>query len=360
MGLPSLPGQELEKAVAEVGSAAGKSLVGGLDRLFQSWIARRASRNEALAEETKRDIAHQGERRRQEDLTGDRRQQELAEVEHQYELRNRVAGRLLAQWEAEQRAVEWVASRAVLITEGDPDREQERDLDDDWLRRFFKYVAEVDEEQVLEILAQALADAAIRTKPLISARALDTLRFFEQDTLAMFRYCATKVGLFGMVPQHFVDVLANMNGLALDLSLMIEMGLVKIERRQTLTFPIGDLHLSFSTGPGGHYDIEAVKLAINGLSLGSINPASELHSVNGLGINGVITKGQAFIDAIGVEREDAQRDPFLLGRLIGTNLLDEDNQALVSVFVAAFDDFDKHTLPAIVGANEPLGSRQNF
>lgn len=385
--MPSLPGHELEKAAAEVGSAAGKSLVSGLDRLFQSWIARRASRNEAVADETKKEISHQGERRRLAESIQDRRHQELREVEHRYELQQRVAGRLLAQWEAEQKAVEWVASKAVQLTERDPERDQERELDDDWLRRFFKYVAEVDERQVLEVLAQALSDASIRSKPLISPRALDTLRFFERDTLDMFRFAAVETGMFDMVPQHFLRRRAEEKGRDFDLGLMVEMGLLKSERNQTLFVPIGDLRLRFSTGVGGNYDFEAIRLTQVGKSIAGLLEAplkpllaafggterlvdvwemqrkagieqgavrklatqivSEIYAVDNLDIAALVTSGPMPELVFDCRRKRALLDPFRLGGLSTVDGLAEDNRAAVAEFVDVFEDFDDNTLPTI-------------
>jgi hypothetical protein len=142
--------------------------------------------------------------------------------------------------------------------EGDADNDKPRGVDDDWLRRFFKYAADVTDEQVMDVLEQALADSAVDERPLASPRALDTLRFFQRRTVNMFRYLSRHIIVFGAVPAAYFD--RDPEGKTLDLALMMEMGLCKFERNRSFRFSVGMLTFNFTFKPGERAEHDLIRL----------------------------------------------------------------------------------------------------
>lgn len=268
--MAEFPGGHLEKAAGEIASDAGKSIVGAMRRRLDAWMAVRSAPDEAKAEEIKKDKAHEGTIRRQQELDKNRREEEKKEVVHYTELQElwlRAIGRTREQIVDEQKRLEWVSTKSISFVESDPDRNKARDIPDDWLKRFLKYAAEVDEIEILEILAKGLAAAAIRSRPILSPKALDTLRFFELQSYNMFTACAQSMANFEYVP---VDMLTNslyVRKIDLDLALMIELGLIKEVRQKFLSYHIGDMFITFSYDTGVNNDFAVIQLTYVGRSI---------------------------------------------------------------------------------------------
>jgi hypothetical protein len=187
--LPKLPGQELERAGAEIITAAGNVLFAGLRRRFEAWFGVASARDEARAAEIEADFAHSGKLKRIRASIEERRDQELREVAHRRHLQllesalsdtsqndllpdgghlplvstalspmesreflKRGIGRSFDEITTEQRRVEFTALDALELVEADPESNNPREIDDDWLMNFFKYASEVSEVRVRQIL----------------------------------------------------------------------------------------------------------------------------------------------------------------------------------------------------------------
>ena len=223
------------------------------------------------------DIEHEGQRFRDRKSIEDRRRFELEEIDHQSDLIERALGRKLEEMIDEQGSVDYVGQKAIEYNANDRESLNERSINQDWLRRFFRYVADVDEKTILNVFAEALSEAAIRTRPLLSPRALDTLRFFEPHTHQMFVRCANLVGIFGAVPRSFLERHARTTEWELDLPLMIEMGLLKNESQSYLECAVGRVRVTLSFDPSVKDEIAVVRLTSVGRSIvGLLNKTHRL------------------------------------------------------------------------------------
>ena len=382
-----LPGQAMEKAAGDVASAAGLSLVDAMGRRLKAWSARRSARDEGLAEEEKAEIAYEGERKREQQRQEDRRLEEHRELVHQAEMSlayARAKQRVSEQIEDDQHRIEWIGVRSLQIADSDPDRSDAREIKDDWLKRFFRYAAEVDESALLEILARGLADAAINNRNLLSPKALDVLRHFELHSFEMFKFCAAEISRFEALPADMIENRAVKCGSDLDLALMIELGLVRDDRRKHFSLRLGDVFLTFSYDSGVNSEFRVIQLTFVGRSIAALIDARirklevalrEL-SINKevrvlqeeLGLEKVVVTsfaralighiadtGQIDVQARDL-RDKNQRtiistsrkkksDPFVLSKIKEYGFGDNYTKMLVTAFVEVFDDFDTNELP---------------
>lgn len=264
---PKLPGQEIEKAAAEVGSAAGKSLVRAVGRVLNSWATFYASSYEAKAHERRADIAAEGNIKRGRRKNEARREEELLELEHIAALRHRAVGRLAAAVVDEQRKIERVIEGATERLEVDPERNNARDLNEDWLKRFFDYASGVDEERVLEVLMSALADATIKGRPVIPAKALDILRFFDNSSFNAFAFVARYIMIYKYCSVDFFTELRSFGSINLNIELLTEMQLVKESYEYSTAMQIGDFHINISHDAGTIFRIQTLKLTQAGIAI---------------------------------------------------------------------------------------------
>lgn len=379
-----IPGAKLEGALANIAEDGGKTLIGALRTIMSAWADKKAATNVATAEQIKLDIADEHQRARERTAIEERRRYELAEVDHRLSLIERARGRVLDEIAHTQQSIEYVAQKAIEYNAAEVDSRDEREIEQDWLRRFFRYAAEVDERKVLDIFARALSDSAIRGRALLSPRALDTLRFFESHSFEMFRLCAGVVGMFEAVPYGFLQRHAYNVGVELDLSLMLEMGLIKNDVQQSLNVVMGGFDLSFYFPPGHRSRIEVVRLTHVGRSIaGLVNgahrqlvdpitfkgtPDALLELQKALGLNAVIAKdiGRSLVAALadgdGIEiqvrvcREQRYRniktnydDPFGVTNAIDLSGLSAEGQTLAAIVISELVDFDTNQLDAMRG-----------
>lgn len=370
-----VPGTKIEGAVANVAEDAGKTLVGAVRTRLSAWADRKAATDLAEAEQIRLDIAAEGERRRQRNAIADRREFEIEELKHRHALIERARGRVLDEIAHTQAAIEYVGERAFTVNARDPEKVEERTIEDDWLRRFFRYVAEVDEKTILDIFAHALSDAAIRTRPLLSPRALDTLRFFEPHTKAMYEACASAIGAFDALPRGFLENYMYGLGRELDISLLIEMGLLKYEKQSHYLVIIGGFHLQAFFGPASRDELELVKLTHVGRSIAGLlrpefrrlgdplsfaGPADKLldlqtalsltpEMARGLGkslvamlsnLEGVELLVRVNRDERFKGRKAGYDDPFGLGTSLDLSGLSDQARQLVGCLLEEFRDFD--------------------
>lgn len=387
-----VPGQALEKAAGEVATDAGKTLIGAFRKRLDAWSAVRSAHDEAMAEEIKKDIAQTGDMKRQNTSHEERRRQELREVEHQvqvHELWLRGAQRLGEQVIDEQKRVEWVGGRAIEIANADPDRDKSRDIPDDWLKRFFKYVSEVDDEDILELLARCLADAAFPRRTILSPKALDTLRFFEHSSYEMFKFCAMTITPTEACPADFLENRAkklnlSFGGREFDLALMIELGLVKEDRRKHFSLRLGQAFVTFSYDAGVNHEFRVFQLTYVGRSIAALidkrlgrlethlralDTSSDVVSLQqsaGLDEEMARSLGRCLVSQLadtsptdinvksyeGRAREDifsstrkAISDEFDVARGLRHAFGDEYTRQLSETLAEVFDDFDKNQLP---------------
>jgi hypothetical protein len=281
-----IPGSQIERAIANVAEDGGKTLIGALRTRMSAWVDKKAAADVATAEEIRLDIADDGQRARERKAVVERRQYELEEVDHRLALIERARGRVLDEIARTQETIEYVGGRAIEFNAADADSADEREIEEDWLSRFFRYVAEVDEKAILDIFAKALADSAIRTRPLLSPRALDTLRFFEAYSFEMFGFCADLIGTFEAVPRGFLERRAGSEGRELDLSLLMEMGLIKYEHQSYYNAIVGGFDLSFYYAPSSREQIELARLTHVGRSIAGLVKPEHRELVNPLAFQG--------------------------------------------------------------------------
>lgn len=379
-----IPGAKLEGALANVAEDGGKTLTSALRTILSAWADKKAAVNVATAEQIKLDIADEHQRARERTAIAERRQQEIEELDHRIGLIERARGRVLDEIAHSQKSIEYVAQKAIEYNAADVDANEERDIEQDWLRRFFRYAAEVDEKTVLDIFAKALSDSAIRGRTLLSPRALDTLRFFESYSFEMFRLCASITGMFEAIPSGLLERHAHNVGEDLNLPLMLEMGLIKKDVQKHLSAIIGGFDLSFYYPPANRAQIEVVRLTHVGRSIAGLmsgahrelidpvtfegSPDALLKLQMALGLSPRVAKdlGKSLVatlaDADGIEvqvrvcRQQRYRsiktnydDPFGVTDAIDLSGLSDEARALAAIVISELVDFDTNQLDAMRG-----------
>lgn len=227
----ALPGQATEEAIAEVGSAAGNSLIRGLQRLGGAWTGEWTASKEARAEaarlaiETSADLAKRGS------MTEARRADEMQEIEHQAALQRR-AMRLRHELAREQLNLEAIERRALVLVEQDSSNDKSRELDDDWLSRFADLAQKVSDKDIQEIWARVLSSAALDTKARVSAAALQLLALMDGDVAKQFaKFCSLESKLEG-VPIG-IGKRDEADLLGIDPFMLREAGLIEQQRKET-------------------------------------------------------------------------------------------------------------------------------
>jgi len=425
-----------EKSVFKALSAATATLF----KSFGIWTDSAARRFAANNEATAKDIEHEGKLRRTRRTREEKRAEELRDIEHRQTVeaalvstqpvqsknaielrlrhalqeavslaygsdrqltahtpiydrgdtaefqRLRTAGlaRTLDEIISTQERLEQLVIGAGYRLERDADNDKPRDVNDDWLRRFFKYAADVTDEQVMDVLEQALADSAVDERPLASPRALDTLRFFQRRTVNMFRYLSRHIIVFGAVPAAYFD--RDPEGKMLDLALMMEMGLCKFDRTRSFRFSVGMLTFNFTFKPGERAEHDLIRLThvgkeIAGLmdsdtrvlqkvSAGCIPNEETWRLQQKFGLSQQTARNLALslimdvCDQPGLRVEvyrakngtnhsvqerhrESAREPFGLDVAANLDGLNDLNRQLVQVLVEEFNNFDEVELPVL-------------
>jgi hypothetical protein len=218
-----LPGQPTEEAVAEVGSEAGKSLVRGLGKLGNASVSEWTTKREATAEAARLAIETDAAIKANSALVAARREQELAELEHQAALQRR-AERLRIELAREQRNLEAIERRALEFAERDPNNSKPRELDEDWLFKFADFAQKISDADVQSLWARALSSAAIEGASRLSAAALQTLGLFDRDIAENFRKFVAAASRFGFVP-YTPD--GRTEPQQIDLTTLMDLGLIQ-------------------------------------------------------------------------------------------------------------------------------------
>jgi hypothetical protein len=219
----SLPGQPTEQAIAEVGSAAGKSLLRGLARLSNATLSEWIVKREARAEAAKLAVETESKVRTDATLTTARREQELAELEHRAALERRAA-RLRVELAREQINLETIEKRALEYAESDPGKDNPREMDEDWLFKFADLAQKVSSADVQSLWARALSSAAVEGAPLLSAAALQTLGLLDKDIAEGFRKFVAVAVRLGFVPYPLDD---EPEPQQINLATLVDLGLIR-------------------------------------------------------------------------------------------------------------------------------------
>lgn len=377
----------MERAAAEVTSAAGKSFIKVIGRVANAWSARLSAKMEAEASEIKKDIAHAGALKRAKATLDAERQRQFDDIEHAYAVRQRALGRLSCDLIEEQQNIEKVINGAAQLIENDPDNDKPRDPEPDWLRRFFNYASQVDEESVLKVFMSALADAAISGRQIIPAKALDTLRFFTKQSFESFMRVAKYVIVFGYATTSQIKNTINTTSIEEDIELLLELGLIKTVDSYHSNIQVGNFHVSISYDIGTIYRLETLKLTQAGISivrlvdktLGSLqsiigfiqrgDEVWELQRQSKITPEELTTLANELIsnihDSINIQYKiqhnnngvivllcDKERrkidQPFLIRTETYEHVEDSDNKYIFDKLIEAFDRFDRETLPAMV------------
>lgn len=260
--MAEFPEEYSEKTGAELVSNAGNILINAIKRIVNSYAASISVERETFAIEYQKNKSAEGKMERKNKEIEQRRIQENREIDHKLELalRYRATERILGNAIKEQLRIEHIRDSAIEEIEKDPDNAFARDIDDDWLGKFFKYAAEVTNEQVVYAFTKALSNAAINTKQRISTRSLDLLRFFNKKSFDDLLYTASKIAVYGYCNEEF---LSNLNK-DLDLELLIEMDVLKYTSNYHAEVQIGAYNINFSYGIGTINRFDAIKLTKSG------------------------------------------------------------------------------------------------
>ncbi|WP_456790296.1 DUF2806 domain-containing protein [Bradyrhizobium sp. USDA 4472] len=218
-----MPGQPTEEAAAEVASEAGKSLLRGIAKLGDAYVAKWTAAKEAQAEAARLAIETASRIEADAMLVKARRDQEMAELEHQAVLERRLQ-RLRGELAREQQNLEAVERRALEFTEADPANGSARDIDEDWLFRFADFAQKVSDRDVQNLWARALSSAAIDGLPRLSAAALQTLGLFDGYIAEDFKKFVTVIVRVGFMPH---PPSGHPLPQPLDIAALTDLGLIK-------------------------------------------------------------------------------------------------------------------------------------
>ncbi len=235
----ALPGQAIEQAAAEVGSEAGKSLVRGIAKLGNAYVGKWTATKEAQAEAAKLAIETNSKIERDAALAQARRQQEVAELEHQATLHRRME-RLRRELEREQLNLEAIETLALEFTEHDPSNGNPREIDEDWLFKFADLAQKVSDKHVQDFWARALSSAAMEGATKLSAAALQTLGPFDKHIAESLKEFVAVVVRLGFFPHTNPGQTEPQQ---IDMPTLVDLGLVQ-ETMTSNTYDFGDFIVS--------------------------------------------------------------------------------------------------------------------
>ncbi len=238
-----VPGQEFERAAADVGREAGKSLLRGLERLFGARFAGWFAGNEAKAKAARMAIETTASIGRARALTDERRRLELEEIQHDEAkaLAQRRLNRMLIEMAREEANFEAIAARSLKQIEHDPDGDKTREIDDDWLFKFARYAQTVSDSEIQELWARILASEAIEGRKGVSAAALQTMSLLDKKTAKDFEnFCRAYIA-FGFYPAH--RRCFQYESQDINLRALRELGLIEESTARGYSFPEFDMKL---------------------------------------------------------------------------------------------------------------------
>jgi hypothetical protein len=221
-----IPGTSLEKAAGKVLTAAGKSIVNGMEKLAGASLGEWMSSKEAKAEAAQLAIETQAQIDKEKALQEHRRQSEAQELEHRAVLGRR-AIRFRAELIREQTNLESIAMRAIEYTGKGETPEEGREIDEDWMFRFAEFSQRVSDKDVQDLWASVLSKAATAGNPKLSAAALQTMSLLDKETAIDFQQFCAVVGSFRYYPAHDRVYDLNLEVQNIDLRALKELGLIE-------------------------------------------------------------------------------------------------------------------------------------
>jgi hypothetical protein len=228
-----VPGQQLERAAADITRKAGLSIIDGLKRLFGARLAGWIAKNEANAKAARMAIETDASIDRGRKIASERRRQELEEIQHEEHkaLARRHLNRLLIEMARQEENFETIAARSLKQIEHDPAGDKSREIEDDWLFKFAHYAQDVSDSEIQELWARILASAAIEGRQRVSAAALQAMSLLDNrsanDLEKFFRVHVT----FGCYP------IPQDEPQAINLRTLQELGLIEKRTLDRFRYP---------------------------------------------------------------------------------------------------------------------------
>jgi hypothetical protein len=243
-----VPGKELEKAAAEVGTDVSKSILRGIERLGGAALAQWVNTKEAKAQAARLAIETQAEIERDKQLQLHRHQQEIEEFEH-HALLDRRAVRLRIKLAKEQANLESITRQAIEYS-GKGDYGAARDLDDDWMFKFVEFAQQVSDDEVQKLWARALTSAATSERPRLPATALQTMALLDRDAAMHFKSFCSVVVTFGFYPAHETSRIPELEIQNINLHILKDFGLIEQDIASAYQFPSFHIVLEVDNGIG--------------------------------------------------------------------------------------------------------------
>jgi hypothetical protein len=234
-------GKDLSKVASDVASEGGKSIIRGLATLVESHFAPHIAKNKAKADAIRIEAAIKTDRA----LTDERRRRELEEIDHQAEMAEKEllvsqrVNRVYVEFAREEANLQAIASASLRITEQDPDRNEAREIEEDWIFKFANYAQEVSDRRVQQWWSRILSSAAIGGKPLLSPAALQAMSLLNKNGANDFEKCCRVFAAFGFYPlagKSFDNEIQD-----IDLRNLSEVGLIAETARDKYSFADFDL-----------------------------------------------------------------------------------------------------------------------
>jgi|GEM_PF-5367033 len=265
----SLPGQPTEEALAEVGSAAGNSLIRGFAKLGNAYVSEWTAKREAKAEAAHLAIGTDAKIKADTALATARREQEIAEFEHRAAL-DRRAARFRVEMIREQQNLEAIERRALEYTESAPENGNAREIDEDWIFKFADLAQKVSDRDVQSLWARALSSAAMQGRPKLSAAALQTLGLFDKHMAESFRRTVAAIAAVGCLP---ISPNGEVDTQDIDIALLRELGLIDSVSQDNDPFKFCDFAFEARPEMRGYY---AYALTLRGAEIaGAVFRGSE-------------------------------------------------------------------------------------
>ena len=248
-----IPGKEVEKELS-------KGLIPHFLRMFAAKKEAAAMPLEANTLAARKLIEAENELKIERYRNDQRREEDIKEVIHQENLRiiaekARAAADMIQRKFSDQNSSNIIDVMKLSIDFRDKIiDEPERDLAEDWLLRFLSYAASVDDAQLREVLAKALADSLSLERPMISFKAIDTIRFMDEEIRNSFDFVMRNLAISGRVPECYFETRFAGTPADLNVTLLIEAGLIKITRTKNISFFVGNFRFVCSiSANSSHY-----------------------------------------------------------------------------------------------------------
>lgn len=159
-----------------------------------------------------------------------------------------------------ERNIERIVDTAKIKIEQLGDAASIRHIHDDWIRKFFRYAADVDDERLRGIFADILANIVIDEYPLIPLKAIDIVRFMDKEKIEQFLYIGKYISKYGFILESNVINLSNHEFVKRDiLDTLEEIQLLKRVYVYNTSIQIGSLLFSIGLDVGSTFRFDIFK-----------------------------------------------------------------------------------------------------